>query len=276
MVDDTGGTAPLSVMSYNLRYPALDRNPWRRRRPVAAAMLRDSAPHLVGTQEGVLRQLTELVDGLPEHYVWLGEGRNGGDSGEFTAVVYDARRIGIDAVDVRWLSDRPRVAGSISWGARHPRTLTVVDCTDLLTGTGIRFLNTHLDHRSERSRERSVDALLAAVAEADGRECILTGDFNVTQDSPVHARLLSEGGLADAVLGAPAPDSDINTFHAYRGPRRENKRIDWILHSSGLHPVRTSVNLFGRGKQYPSDHFPIEADFALPTTRADAPGQPVS
>ncbi|MCX0276721.1 endonuclease/exonuclease/phosphatase family protein [Nocardia zapadnayensis] len=252
---------PLSVMSYNLRYPALDRNPWRRRRPVAAAMLRESAPHLVGSQEGVHRQLTELVDGLPEHYAWLGEGREGGDRGEFTAVIYDSRRIGIDHVSVEWLSERPRVAGSVSWGARTPRTLTVVDCTDLLTGTDLRFLNTHLDHRSERAREHSADALLAAIAGAGGRACILTGDFNVTQDSAIHARLLDEGGLADAVTGAPSPDADVNTFHAYRGPKREGNRIDWILHSRELRPVRTAVNLFGRGKQYPSDHFPIEADF---------------
>ncbi|GAA4285359.1 endonuclease/exonuclease/phosphatase family protein [Brevibacterium daeguense] len=266
MPDQPPAPEPLAVMCFNLRYPALDRNPWHRRLPEAAALIADASPHLIGTQEGVLKQLSRLTEALPARYAWLGEGRQGGDAGEFTAVIYDSERIAVDAVAVRWLSERPAAAGSISWGARHPRTVTVVDCTDTESGTRIRLLNTHLDHKSERSRHRSAEALRDLAAEASG-EVLVTGDFNVAQGSEVHRMLTSGPLLSDAVETCPAADSDISTFHGYRGPKRDNQRIDWILHSPGLVPIRTAVNLHGRGRQYPSDHFPVQADFTVP----DAP-----
>lgn len=266
----------LGVMSFNLRYPALDRNPWPRRLPVARRLLTAAAPHLVGTQEGTVDQLTALVDGLPDRYAWVGEGRDGGDRGEFTAILYDRERIEVESTGTRWLSTRPDVAGSVAWGARHPRTVTWIDATDLRTGTHLRFLNCHLDHRSHEARQHSARILLELAAEAGGspgggsagadgdnnrspRAVILTGDFNVDQRSDVHALLTTSPWFDDAVAGAPGPDARINTFHGYRGPREEDRRIDWILHSPAYRPRTTGVLTHGRGHQYPSDHFPVQA-----------------
>ncbi len=254
----------LSVMTANLRYPARDGHPWSERLPLWADLLTKEAPHVIGTQEGVLDQLDALVERLPPHYAWTGEGRAGGDDGEFTAVVFDTRRLDAEAVQVRWISETPDVPGSRSWGSSHPRTITRVDFRDRVGGRRFRFLNVHVDHRSDRARPHAARMLLDGVRGAldDGREAIVVGDFNTDQHHPLHGMLTEDGTVADAVLSAPersALDCDVDTFHFYRGVRRTGRRIDWILHSAGLTPTAVVTNTYASGERFPSDHFPVQA-----------------
>lgn len=254
----------LSVMTANLRYPAHDGHPWTERLPLWIDLLSAEAPHVIGTQEGVLEQLDELVSRLPAHYAWTGEGRAGGNDGEFTAVIFDTRRLDAEAVDVRWISQTPAVPGSRSWGSSHPRTITRVDFRDRVGGRRFRLVNVHVDHRSSRARPHAARMLLDDVREAldDGREAIVTGDFNADQDHALHHMLTEGGEVADAVLTAPRGavlDGDVDTFHFYRGLRRGGRRIDWLLHSPGLTPTAVAANTFARSGRFPSDHFPVQA-----------------
>lgn len=265
--------AALQVMSFNLRYPALDAHPWRTRRPVTRELLTRRAPHLIGTQEGRIRQLTSISDGLPEHYAWTGEGFKGSDRGEFTAVFYDTRRIRVEETTTLWLSPTPRIAASAFPGMAHPRTVTVLDCTDLADGRAFRFLNTHFDHKSDASRLPGVEVVRDLAVEAE--QAILVGDFNVDQNGPVHARLLEGGLFADAfdpdpsrvdpgAVGGLAEACLIDTFHGYKGPRVSpdpagTARIDWILHTPGFAPEAVDVCTDAVGGRFPSDHFPVEA-----------------
>lgn len=254
----------LSVMTANLRYPARDGHPWAERLPLWAALLSAEAPHVIGTQEGVLDQLDELVALLPAHYAWTGEGRAGGNDGEFTAVIFDTRRLDAEAVDVRWISQTPEVPGSRSWGSSHPRTITRVDFRDRVGGHRFRFINVHVDHRSTRARPHAARMLLDDVRDAldEGREAIITGDFNADQDHALHRMLTEEGTVADAVLSAPEGsvlDGDVDTFHFYRGVTRDARRIDWILHSAGVVPTAVGTNTFACSERFPSDHFPVQA-----------------
>lgn len=255
-----GETTDLSVMSYNLRYPALDRNPWPNRKPAAAALIDTEAPHVIGTQEGVLDQLEDLAAALPERYVWLGEGRNGGNDGEFTAVFYDSDRLRPESVEQFWLSDSPETPGSISWGSRHPRVTTSVDFTDLATGASLRVLNTHLDHKSQEARRQSVRLLRERVTAAPG-EALLLGDFNVPQGDEVHGALVADGLLRDPWSAATTGiiGERINTFHGYRTPKADDVRIDWILVTAGLEAVNAGVNAFALDGQFPSDHAAVQA-----------------
>lgn len=245
-----------SVMSFNLRYPALDGHPVSERLPIAAELITTAHPHIIGTQEGELDQLEKLIELLPDEYVWLGEGHSGGNSGEFTAIVYDSTRFDVDAVEVSWLSESPETVGSESWGVSHARTLTTVDFTDRRSNHRLRVLNTHLDHRSEHARLESAELMALKVAEAPGC-ALVTGDFNVSTSSPVYQRLTTDLGLVDTAIEVPG--EDIGTFHRYKGPQLGAPRIDWILRSPRLHTVSTRINTFSASGKYPSDHFPIEA-----------------
>ncbi|GAA1540571.1 endonuclease/exonuclease/phosphatase family protein [Brevibacterium picturae] len=245
-----------SIMSFNLRYPAMDGHPVSTRLPIATDLITQAHPHIIGTQEGELDQLETLISLLPDEYIWLGEGHSGGNSGEFTAVIYDSSRFDVDAVDISWLSEQPETVASESWGVSHARTLTVVDFRDLLTGYSLRLLNTHLDHKSEHARLESGKLMAGHLAEATGSS-VVTGDFNVATGSPVYDFFCTELGLTDT--GAVVPSEDIGTFHRYRGPKDGDPRIDWILTSSDLQTVSTRINTFSVGCEYPSDHFPVEA-----------------
>lgn len=260
-------------MTANLRYPARDGHPWSERLPLWADLLRAETPHVIGTQEGTLEQLDALVERLPDRYVWTGEGRAGGDAGEFTAVVFDAHRLVAESVSIRWISATPDVPGSRSWGSSHPRTITSVDFRDRVGGHRFRFVNVHVDHRSDRARPHAARMLREEVSAAhdEGAEAVVVGDFNVDQHHRLWS-LLTEGQLLqDAVDSAPAGsviDEEIDTFHFYRGVKRGGRRIDWILHSGGLTPLAVGANTFAREGRFPSDHFPVQA---LLQWDADAP-----
>jgi endonuclease/exonuclease/phosphatase family metal-dependent hydrolase len=244
------------VMSFNLRYPAMDGHPVAERLPVAAELIRRAHPDIIGTQEGELDQLETLISLLPEEYIWLGEGHSGGNAGEFTAVILDSSRFDVDAVDISWLSEQPETVASESWGVSHARTLTTVDVRDLTTKRRLRVLNTHLDHKSERARVESGRIMAETIAEA-AFPSVVTGDFNVATGSPVYRLFCDEIGLTDTAIEAPG--EDIGTFHRYKGPKTGEPRIDWILTTAGLRTVSTRIDTFNVDGTYPSDHFPVEA-----------------
>lgn len=245
-----------SIMSFNLRYPAMDGHPVAKRLPIAAELITQAHPHIIGTQEGELDQLETLISLLPGEYIWLGEGHSGGNSGEFTAVIYDSSRFDVVTVDISWLSEHPETVASESWGVSHARTLTVVDFRDRLAGQSLRLLNTHLDHKSEEARLESGKIMAGHLAAATGPS-VVTGDFNVATGSPVYNYFCTELGLTDT--GAIVPGENIGTFHRYKGPKDGDGRIDWILTSSDLRTVSTRINTFSADGEYPSDHFPVEA-----------------
>src|SRR5262245_31952743 len=99
----------LCLMTFNLRY-ASDRPPnsWAQRRPVMGDCIRSVNPDVIGTQEGLYRQLKDLQTDLPE-YAWIGLGRDGGSRGEFMAVFYRTERFEALEYDHFWLSDTPNV-----------------------------------------------------------------------------------------------------------------------------------------------------------------------
>lgn len=254
----------LAVMTANLRFPARDRHPWSERLPAWADLLTEEAPHVVGTQEGTVEQLDALVARLPDRYAWTGEGRAGGNAGEFTAVIFDSQRLDAEAVDIRWISRTPETPGSRSWGSAHPRTITSVDFRDRVGGHSLRLVNVHVDHRSDAARPHAARMLRERVSEAldAGGQAVITGDFNVDQHHPLWSMVTADGLVVDAVDTAPEAgviDADVDTFHFYRGMRRGGRRIDWILHTAGLRALAVAPNTSAPDGVHPSDHFPVQA-----------------
>lgn len=111
----------LDVMTFNLRFASTSEpNSWAARRPVMRRLLRQEAPTLMGTQEGLYQQLRDIHADLGPHYDWIGTGREGGSHDESTAIFYDTRRLAPVEHDTYWLSDTPRVIGSNTWGGALP------------------------------------------------------------------------------------------------------------------------------------------------------------
>ncbi|MET9863641.1 endonuclease/exonuclease/phosphatase family protein [Streptomyces smyrnaeus] len=255
--------AALRTMTFNLRYASdTPPNSWAERRPVTRALLRRERPHLIGTQEGLYPQLKDIAADLGRaRYDWLGIGRAGGSRDEFMAVLYDVRRLLPLEYDHFWLSDQPALIGSTTWGNTVIRMVTWVRFRDLATGRELYHLNTHLDHRSQPSRERSAALITERLAALDpALPRLVTGDFNVpAHGNPVYDTLLAGGELVDTWDAAGSRSKLYGTFHGYRPLVPDGDRIDWILASPGVRVRSATINTFERDGQYPSDHLPVQA-----------------
>nr|WP_107911467.1 endonuclease/exonuclease/phosphatase family protein [Streptomyces chartreusis] len=256
----------LSVMTYNLKVAhATGSNRWAVRRPVMRDLLRRERPHVIGTQEGRYRQLRRIEKDIGPHYGWIGMGRMGGRKDEFAAVFYDTGRLKPVQFDHYWLSDTPSVIASNTWGADLPRVVTWVRFSDLAReGREFYVLNTHLDHRSQYARERSVELIGETIAAFDSAlPVVVTGDFNVAaHDNRVYDAMLALG-LVDTWDAARACGPLYGTFNGFRPPEPGGQRIDWILTTPGVTTHWAAINTFAMNGRLPSDHLPVQAALEL-------------
>ncbi|MFF7640035.1 endonuclease/exonuclease/phosphatase family protein [Streptomyces canus] len=256
----------LDVMTFNLRFASTSEpNSWTVRRPVMRQLLRQEAPTVLGTQEGLYQQLLDIHSDLGAHYDWIGTGREGGSHDESTAIFYDTRRLAPVEHDTLWLSDTPRVIGSNTWGGALPRIVTWVRFRDRAAG-GREFyvLNTHFDHVGQYARERSAQFLGERIAEFDRTSPVLvTGDFNAeAHDNRAYDTLLATG-LVDTWDAAAERGRLYATFHGYKPLTPDGERIDWILATPGTTVHRAVINTFAMNGQFPSDHLPVQATLTL-------------
>lgn len=261
---------PLAVMTFNLRFASpTPPNAWPARRPLVRALIERHAPDLIGTQEGVYPQLTDIEADLPG-YAWIGLGRDGGSHGEFMAVFYRRERLVPLEFDHFWLSDTPETMASRTWGAHYNRMVTWVRFRDRDSGCEFYAVDTHFDHEVEAAREKSAELLLARVARFDpALPVLLLGDFNAAAgDSPPYRRLTADGAFVDTWRATHDAEPPIGTFHDFKGIEgATGGRIDWILTRGAVRALSTGIVTDARDGQYASDHFPVVAKVAFEPCR---------
>ncbi|MCA9103340.1 MAG: endonuclease/exonuclease/phosphatase family protein [Planctomycetales bacterium] len=266
--DSADDPQPLRVMTYNLRYASdTPPNSWGERLPVAVAMLEATAPDVIGTQEGLYRQIKDLDAALPD-YAWIGIGREGGSHGEFMAVFYRRERFEPVEFDYYWLSDTPEVVASATWGNTSIRMVTWVRFRDRIAGNEFYVLDTHLDNAVRDAREKSAQLIVQRTARLDPNlPVVLLGDFNSrAEKSQVYDTLVADGAFADAWNAAAQRGEPIDTFHDYEQVGDSGRRIDWILTRGPVQVRSAAVVTFSQDGQFPSDHFPVMADVVIDTS----------
>jgi endonuclease/exonuclease/phosphatase family metal-dependent hydrolase len=253
---------PLRVMTFNVRFLTTNdgANNWDARRDLVADMLRAEDPDVIGTQELFKRQGDDIVERVPQ-FAWFGEGRGGGDADEHMGVFYRKDRLRVLESGNFWLSDTPDVPGSRTWGNIYPRMVTWARFARIADGTTFTLYNTHLPYRDidEPARIRCAELIRDRLDKLPKSErVILTGDFNTTSESRVHATLTNS--LTDLWTTAPQRSGPEGTFHDFTG--KPQRRIDWIL-VRGLAASRIETVTTQRDGRYPSDHFPVVAELEL-------------
>lgn len=255
---------PLTVMTFNIRYgtAADGDNAWDLRRDLLVATIREAHPDILGLQEALRGQLDFLAEAFPE-YREVGVGRDDGKAaGEYSAILYRSDRLEAGDGGTFWLSDTPETPGSMTWGNRIPRIATWVRLRDRSTNRTFVVCNTHWDHESQPSRERSAALVRRRIADTAGdNPVILMGDFNSGEDNPAFRALL--GGaldLRDSFRAIhPAVDSDSDgTFNGFSGDR-SGAKIDAILVSPAWAVLNAAIDHRSDAGHYPSDHFPVLA-----------------
>jgi endonuclease/exonuclease/phosphatase family metal-dependent hydrolase len=261
------GAHDLRVMTFNVRYGTADDgiNAWPHRRDLMVRVIREEHPDILGTQELLSSQGDYLQQHLPG-YTWFGMGRNGNEidrnGNEHMGVFYDKAHLKVLESGNFWLSQTPDKPGSIGTGLLMPRMVTWAKFRDRRSGRQFYYYNTHFPYRkgtaAEVTRERCAGQIRQRLAQLPSSvPVILTGDFNTTPDSRTHAFLTE--ALSDARTSAPRREGSEGTFHDFTG--NAVHRIDWILYRGmKAEDVRTITT--HDGKVYPSDHFPVVADFS--------------
>lgn len=249
---------PLSVGTWNVRWdnPGDGEHRWEARRERLANQVSAWAPDVLGLQEPYRPQLDYLLRTLPE-YEAVGVGRGDGvDAGEFCAILYRRDRFRADGGGTFWLSEEPETAGSMAWGARHPRICTWVRLVERGTGASFSLYNVHLDHESQTAREKGIETLLERLPRSG--PVVVVGDFNATPDNPAVVRV---GAASPALTSALAADAE-GTFHGFTGVAPDGP-IDYVFTSPEWQIVSARVRPGNGARPFPSDHFPVSAVLQL-------------
>ncbi len=264
---ETAAQPEIDVMSFNIRYgTARDgENRWNNRKEQVFDVIRQYSPDVVGLQEALRFQIDEIRESLPE-YDEIGIGREGGTNGEF----YRIKRFDVDESGTFWLSDTPGVP-SAHWGNSHFRTCTWGHFSDKQSGLAFYLYNVHLDHRSQPSRERSVQLIADTIQKRKQPDpVILTGDFNAGEDNPAIEYLKGKGDvrptapilLADTFRTLYPSKKTVGTFNGFKG-KSGGAKIDYIFATPDIRTLAASIVRDEQKGRYPSDHFPLVAQLRL-------------
>ncbi|MEM7234791.1 MAG: endonuclease/exonuclease/phosphatase family protein [Planctomycetota bacterium] len=278
----TATSVAVKVMSFNIRYgTARDgENSWPKRRELVFDVIRKRQPDVVGLQEALHFQIQEILSTLPD-YESFGVGRNDGKTkGEYAAVLY--RKSVLRRVDgsTFWLSDTPAKVASTSWGNTTTRICTWAGFEHRRTGVPFTLYNVHLDHRSQKSRERAVELVAQKIrSRARTEASVVIGDFNAAETNPAVRYLkgeiprASEGGpnvpspkFVDTFRVLHPAASDVGTFNSWRG-RKTGSKIDYVLAPSWVRVLEASIVHDMKDGRCPSDHFPVSARLLIPRVR---------
>lgn len=257
----------LRVMTYNIRFD----NPedekigcgWSTRRGRVTALIRDTAPDVIGLQEVLAHQLDQIAHDI-DGFAWFGVGRDDGrNAGEFAPIFYRKDRFTPLSSETFWLSETPDVPGSRSWGASHRRIVTKLSLQDRQSGIKFNVMNTHFDHISALAREQSALLLKQKVREAGDVPTVIMGDFNCQpQDSPWRKLVYDDGTMLRDVM-ENGPHAPTYRDFVIQNPRHPHCVIDSVFLTRQWNLRGCKLVETQDGRTYPSDHVPVVAEVSL-------------
>src|SRR5699024_8831091 len=185
--------------------------------------------------------------------------KDGKRGGEFSAILYDTTKVTLVAGSnsTIWLSKTPNIP-SKSWDAALPRILTWAEFELKSTGRHLFVFNTHFDHVGDTARMESAKIIVESIQNIAGdKPVVLTGDFNITDDSEPY-RLLNSSFLTDAYTETILPPvGPVFTFNGFSVADTSNqKRIDYLFTNDQINVLKYAVIAAFKNGYYPSDHLP--------------------
>jgi endonuclease/exonuclease/phosphatase family metal-dependent hydrolase len=268
--DPEPDTRPITVMTYNVLcnfcvFPEHDS--WDERVPFHLQIVEEHAPDLIGLQELFLFEDVALyTDRFPEYEAlfYIDDGDGLFETYADATLLYRSERF--EEVDhgFFWLSDTPDEPFSKGFaeGAQLPRLVAWAKLRQRTDGRELLFATTHVDN-NQPSQELSAPLFAERLLPLAGEDPILlVGDFNSKPPTEAY------GIWAETFT---------NTFDQVTDPvvlNNEDPPIDYVFEDRIDHiwtfPELTTnawtvdTRAFGDNGNYPSDHFPMIADIALP------------
>lgn len=259
----------IRVMSYNIRVAVDEKtegiNSWNNRKELIASLIKKYKPDIIGLQEALKIQLDDLATLLGD-FTWVGSGRDGGETGEYSAIFYNKNRFEVLEDSTIWLSETPEKP-SRGWDAVFNRIITLAKFKDKITGKTFYHFNTHFDHKGEMAKLESANLLNDKVAEIAGKTpAFVTGDLNFKPDSKGY-KILTGGRknyLFDAqeIAKTDNSGSDI-TFNDFGNSMEEGNKIDYIFIKNNIDVNNHFIINDKHDGRYPSDHMPVLAEVRI-------------
>ncbi len=216
-------------------------------------------PDTVGFQEVDPVWLATLNSGLKDQYAWVGEGRNGGASGEYNPIFYKKEVFNLIDSGTRWLSETPNRVSKVEESSLN-RIYTFALLERKSDGERIMIVNTHFDHTSAAAREKQAEVLIEYLKTITEYPVVLTGDFNCESNSKAYSTILSSG----VINSYDVADNRINRSATFTNYGSSNKIIDFVFVS----PQGTAVTTYRVCDEmingdYPSDHHPVLIEYTI-------------
>jgi endonuclease/exonuclease/phosphatase family metal-dependent hydrolase len=250
---------PLNVMTFNIRYGTADDGPnrWELRRGMLIDLVKSQDPDIVGLQEALHFQIDEMLAAMPG-YRMVGVARtDGGQVGEYSAILYRAARLSPRRTETFWFSDTPDIVKSNTWGAALERICTWALFDDK-QGPSFYAYNLHLDHISQPAREKSVALLLERInSRMPMAPVVVTGDFNAGEANPVTRAMLPV--FRDSFRVIHPNDKEVGTGNSFKLGQTTGDKIDYIFVAPDTEVLAADILRNTTDGRYPSDHFPVTA-----------------
>ncbi|MEM6397467.1 MAG: endonuclease/exonuclease/phosphatase family protein [Bacteroidota bacterium] len=243
-------------MTYNIRLntPSDGENAWPKRRAFLASQIEFHQPDVLGIQEGLPDQVDWLSENL-EDYDYVGEGRQGGHAGEYSAIFYRSEELKVLRSGTYWLSETPDTV-STGWDAALPRICT---WAAFETKVGVKFMafNTHFDHVGAEARKQSADLILKNLKTLNPNSLpsIVMGDLNLTPETEPIQQFKDQ--LIDVYDAAPIKLGPAATFTGFNTQHIPCRRIDYIFVSEDFYVDRMATLTDFVDGRYASDHFAV-------------------
>ncbi|MDQ3916540.1 MAG: endonuclease/exonuclease/phosphatase family protein [Actinomycetota bacterium] len=263
---------PIRFMTFNLRFDTVRDGPagnrWGDRVESVVETIRRERPDVIGFQEALESQLSDMTAALPDHR-GVGKPRDVGDTAEYVPLFFHVHRFELEEQGDFWLSPTPDVEGSRGWDTDAPRHCTWARLRERGSDVGFAAFNTHLDVKGSLARLEASKLIVTKVAVAPGVPAVVMGDFNTPEGSEPLETFFA-AGFRDTFRAVHPDAVDVQTVHHYRdlsGPRK----IDFILCGKQWEILGSEIVREPAAGRLPSDHFPIWADLmASPTPEEES------
>jgi len=246
----------INIMTYNIRLDteADGINMWDNRKEGVLSLIKEESVDILGIQEGLPSQIEYLSKQL-DGYSMIGEGRDGGNNGEYSAIYFKNDNVVLEQEETFWLTETPQIP-SIGWDAAIKRIVTLGVFKIKKLEKKIIVYNTHFDHVGKVAREKSASIILNHITKNNYQDkpTVVMGDFNANPDeSPI--KLLSEQ-LQDSFKVIPVKDP-IGTFSGFDPCSKLLNRIDYIFTKKINIIDYKHIDKKLPSGLWPSDHLPI-------------------
>lgn len=253
--------AHFCAATYNIRYDAAaDKgtgNNWDVRKQALAKLIKDHKFAIVGTQEGMTRQMIELKKLLPG-YDYISYPYGGRNDHHYAGIVFKTTEFELLDGGVFWLSETPNVP-SIGWDADDRRICQWAKFTHRKSGKTFFYFNAHFFWKNKIAKLESGALIAEKIKEIAGdTPVICVGDFN---SEPYTSQIKALKDLLQDAFdissnGRSGPEFTNLGGGNFQSPPKN--RIDYIMVSKGI--AVTDYKVYEDKydtDRYPSDHLPV-------------------